>query len=144
MKDPTVFAPWPLTRGAPLLGALVLLFLLAGCGPQEAKPTYTILGVQDFSHGRVGRFSARVAVKEDTPREMVRLVVREVVSKVVESNRADVCWVVVHTGEPATLNNLLASAQWVSPSLPPEDRPFIEVSSDATDYAGAPIYISWP
>jgi hypothetical protein len=75
---------------------------------------------------------------------MVRIVVREVVVKLVETQRADVCWVVVHTGEPATMNNLLASAQWVSPSLSPEERPYLEVSSDATPYAGAPIYITWP
>jgi hypothetical protein len=126
------------------MAALILLFMLGACGREEPGTAYNILGVQDYSHGRVGRFSARVVVNEDLPREMVRLVVREVVAKVVEDNRADVCWVIVHGGEPATLNNLLASAQWISPSLLPEDRPFIEVSSDATPYSGAPIYISWP
>ena len=129
---------------AAAVGLVGLFLLLSGCGQQESKATYTLVGVQDFSHGRVGRFSARVVVKPDLPREMVRIVVREVVSKVVETHRADVCWVVVHTGQPPTMDNLIASAQWVSSALPAEDRPYIEVSDDAVSYAGAPIYITWP
>lgn len=136
---------WRPRAAAPLyFGALVVLLLLSGCGQESAKDSYTLLGIQDYSHGRVGRFSARVAVKEGLPKEMVRLVVRDVVAKVVEENRADVCWVLIHKGEPPTMDNLLASAQWVSPSLKGEDKPFVEVSSDATPYAGAPIYITWP
>lgn len=127
-----------------LLAALAALLLISGCGQEGPKDSYSLLGIQDYSHGRVGRFSARVAVKEGLPEEMVRLVVRDVVAKMVEENRADVCWVLIHKGEPPTMDNLVASAQWVSPSLPAEDRPFIEVSSDATPYAGAPIYITWP
>lgn len=129
---------------AAALAAFWLLPVLSGCGPEEHKATYTILGVQDYSHGRIGKFSARVAVQPDLPRETVRLVVREVAAEVVEANRADVCWVLIHTARPATMDNLLASAHWVSPALPPDDRPYIEVSDDAIPYAGAPIYITWP
>ncbi len=130
--------------GRTVLAALGILAILVGCGPEEPKTTYTVLGIQDFSHGRVGRFSARVAVRADLPREMVRIVVREVTAQVVEAHRADICWVLVHTGRPATMDNLVASAQWVSPALPPKERPYIEVSDDAIEYAGAPIYITWP
>jgi hypothetical protein len=134
----------PRAAASLFFAALAALLLLSACGQEGPKDSYNLLGIQDYSHGRVGRFSARVAVREDFPKEMVRLVVRDVVAKMVEENRADVCWVLIHKGEPPTMDNLLASAQWVSPSLPDEDKPFVEVSSDATSYAGAPIYITWP
>ncbi|MCZ6661166.1 MAG: hypothetical protein O6916_06995 [bacterium] len=126
------------------VSALWVIALLAGCGQEAPQSSYTILGIQDYSHGRVGRFSARVAVRPDMPRETVRLVIREVTAKVVEAHRADVCWVLVHTGEPATMDNLLASTQWVSPALPSKERPYIEVSDDEISYSGAIIYITWP
>jgi len=125
------------------VSALWVIALLTGCGQEAPQSSYTILGTQDYSHGRVGRFSARVAVRPDLPRETVRLIVREVTAKVVEAHRADVCWVLVHTGEPATMDNLLASTQWVSPALPKEERPYIEVSDDEISYSGASIYITW-
>lgn len=125
------------------LVALLALLLVFGCGKEETKAAYTILGVQDYSHGRVGRFSARVAVSPELPREMVRHVVKDVVSQVVESHRADVCWVLVHNAQPPTMKNLIASAQWISPALPPEDKPYVEVSEDAVPYQGATIYITW-
>ncbi|MFQ5893641.1 MAG: hypothetical protein ACE5H5_04945 [Nitrospinota bacterium] len=127
-----------------VVAALGVLALLVGCGPAAPEATSTIDGVQDFSHGRVGRFSARVVVRPELPRETVRIVVREVTAQVAEAHRADVAWVLVHTGQPPTMDNLLASAQWVSPALPSEDRPYIEVSDDALPYAGSPIYLTWP
>ncbi|MFQ6672921.1 MAG: hypothetical protein ACE5KY_06445 [Candidatus Tectimicrobiota bacterium] len=106
-----------------VVAALGVLALLVGCGPEEPQATYTIVGIQDFSHGRVGRFSARVVVRPELPRETVRIVVREVTAQVAEAHRADVAWVLVHTGQPPTMDNLLASAQWVSPALPPKSGP---------------------
>ena len=144
MRSHSATIRWKGVRIAAALAASVFLLAAAGCGSEEPKAAYTILGVQDYSHGRVGKFSARVVVRPEMPREAVRSVVREVVAQVVEKNRADVCWVLVHTGRPATIDNLSATAQWVSPALPQDDRPFIEVSDDAVAYAGAPIYIIWP
>jgi hypothetical protein len=63
---------------------------------------------------------------------------------VVETYRADVAWVLVHKGKPPTMDNLIVSAQWVSPALGPKERPYVEVSDDAISYAGAPIYLHWP
>ncbi|MEE9197605.1 MAG: hypothetical protein V3U45_05635, partial [bacterium] len=47
------------------VSALWVIALLAGCGQEAPQSSYTILSTQDYSHGRVGRFSARVAVRPD-------------------------------------------------------------------------------
>ena len=126
-----------------ILCPLVLLLFL-GCGKEEKDgASYQILSVQDFSHGQVGKFSAKVYIKKDLTKDTMIGIIRDVTSKIRKDNNADIVWLAVYQSKIPTFNTLIATTQWINKGLKEELRPFAERSPVSVLLENSPVYITW-
>lgn len=108
---------------------LVVPFLFLGCGKDEKPESiYEILSVQDFSHGQVGKYSAKVYIKEELTEEIINEIIKDVTLKVRRDNNADVVWILVYKSKIPTLDTLTATTQWINKNLKKELWPYVEKS----------------
>lgn len=109
--------------------SLFALFLLFGCGKDEkTESIYEILSVQDFSHGQVGKYSAKVYIKEGLSEDSIKKIIKDVTLKVRRENNADVVWILVYKSRIPTLDTLTATTQWINKNLKKELWPYVEKS----------------
>lgn len=100
-----------------------------GCSRGEkTESIYEILSLQDFSHGQVGKYSAKVYIKEGLTEEIIKEIIKDVTLKVRRDNNADVVWILVYKSKIPTLDTLTATTQWINKNLKKELWPYLEKS----------------
>lgn len=100
-----------------------------GCSRGEkTESIYEILSLQDFSHGQVGKYSAKVYIKEGLTEEIIKEIIKDVTLKVRRDNNADVVWILVYKSKIPTLDTLTATTQWINKNLKKELWPYVEKS----------------
>jgi len=108
---------------------LFVPFLFLGCSRGEkTESIYEILSLQDFSHGQVGKYSAKVYIKEGLTEEIIKEIIKDVTLKVRRDNNADVVWILVYKSKIPTLDTLTATTQWINKNLKKELWPYLEKS----------------
>ena len=123
---------------------LIILLVLLGCSRAEkSRSSYEILSVQDFSHGEVGKFSAKVYLKQGLPEKDIKKIIKDITGKIERENNADVVWLLVYNSKTPTIDNLIATTQWIHKDLKKELRPYVEKSPVSIPLHHSPIYITW-
>jgi hypothetical protein len=99
--------------------------------------------VQDFSHGPVGKFSAKVYIDKNLSREAATEIIKDITLKIRRENNADVVWLVLYNTEIPTFDSVVATTQWINSGLKEELRPYVEKSPGSVLLENSPIYIRW-